>query len=231
MDVVIPVFQFEIRYSRILNFSQIGRTIIAPYGKLTENINVDKQNTVEETYFLNFEEEGYLMMFSWDRAVFKGQGSLDTYLQRNSPLSTLFFDIFKYITQLKEFGKITRSLFYGVSVAQYSQKKNALETYAKNILTFDPAELDNNFDDIAVIIESNTESGSKSITFGPYFGPDDIFKRLVKPININALGDISFEGLILEYKRVKIESHVNFDTFIQHCTEFQQTFKSIWKKQ
>ena len=114
MEVIVPVFQFEIRYNHILNFSQIARNLLAPYVRLTQSIKIDNQNTLEETYFLNFEDDGYVIIVSWDRIVFKGQGSLDTYTQKNSPIDSLFFDIFKQIYELKEFGKIQRSLFLAV---------------------------------------------------------------------------------------------------------------------
>jgi hypothetical protein len=231
MEVVIPVFQFEIRYNHILNFSQIARNILAPYVKLTESIKIDKQNTVEETYFLNFEEDGYMIIVSWDRIVFKGQGNLETYTNKNSPLGALFFDIFQHIYKLKEFGEIQRSLFYGIAISKYSTNKDVLDTYSKNILAFDPKELDSNLNDIAVLIESNTDSGSKSSTFGPYWGSNDLLKRPIKPVDIVALGDIEFEGIMLEYKRLKSESNVNFNTFIEHCSEFNDTFRKIWKKQ
>ncbi|WP_417364459.1 hypothetical protein [Galbibacter sp.] len=230
MDLIIPVFQFEIRFNHILDFSQIVRNTLAPYVKLTDSIKIDKQNTVEETYFLNFEEDGYMIIVSWDRAVFKGQGSLDAYFQKNSPIGTLFFDIFQQICKLKGFGEIKSSVFYGIAISKYSKDKDILGTFSKNILAFNLKELDNNVTDFAVVVESNTDSGSSSITFGPYLGPKDLSKRPIKPIDITALGNIDFEGVMLEYKRFKSESEVNFNTFIEYCSEFNGTFKKIWKK-
>ena len=231
MEVIIPVFQFEIRFNHILNFSEIARNLLAPYVRLTQSIKIDKQNTLEETYTLNFEDDEYLIIVSWDRIVFRGQGSLDTYTQKNSPIDILFFDIFNQIYELKEFGNIRRSWFFGMIISKPKTKSPVLDSFAKSTLVFNPNEIVKDFDDIAVVIESTTESESKSATFGPYWGPDDILKRPIKPINIVSLGDLDFEGIMLDYKRILLASEINFDTFIEHCSEFNDTFKKIWKNQ
>lgn len=230
MEIIVPVFQFEIRYNHILNFSQIARNLLAPYVRLTQSIRIDKQNTVEETYFLNFEEDGYLIIVAWDRLVFKGQGNLGTFTNKNSPLSTLFFDIFKEIYDLKDFGKVQRSLFYGVSISKYTSKENLLDNFSKNNLIFNPEEFVEGSKDVAIVIESQIESASKSITFGPYWGQEDIDKRQIKPVDINLLGNIDYEGIMLEYKYVKVGSAISFDDFSKQCTDLNDTFKKIWKK-
>ena len=231
MSTIFPVFQYEIRYNHILNFSQIARNLLAPYVKLTQSIRIDKQNTLEETYSLHFEDDEYLIIVSWDRIVFKGQGNLDIYKQKNSPLAVLFFDIFNQIHQLKEFGEIQRSLFFGVCISKPKSDESILETFSKSNLIINPNEIVKDLSDIAIVLESNVDSGSKTTTFGPYWGPNDILKRPIKPLNISSLGDIDFNGFMLEYKRVKMISEVNLDDFIKHCSEFNDTIKKIWKIQ
>lgn len=234
MDVIIPAFQFEIRFNHILNFSQIARNLLAPYVRLTHTIKIDKQNTVEETYSLLFEEDDYLIIISWDRIVFKGQGSLDTYVKKNSPLNILFFDIFDKISELKEFGEIQRSSFFGISISKYSTDNSItdnsiLDFFSKKTFTFDPNERFKELNDIAVVFESNPESGIKNVSYGPYFGSEDLNKRDLRPLNIESLGDIDFRGIMLYYKRVKITSKIDFKDFVDHCSEFNDTFKKIWK--
>lgn len=227
MDFIVPVFQYEIRFNHILNFSQIARNMLAPYVKLTQSIKIDKQNTLEETYFLNFEEDEYLIIISWDRIVFKGQGSLDVYLKKNSPLAILFFDIFDQINSLKEFGQIQKSLFYGISICKNSDDKFDVTKYSKNILSFNPQEVIADLNDVAVVLEAKTVTESKSATFGPYWGSNDILKRPIGPVNIVSLGDLDFEGIMFEYKSVKVKSEVNFNDFTRYCSEFNGTFKKI----
>lgn len=229
METIIPVFQFEIRYIHILNFSQIARDLLAPYVKLTQSIKIDKQNTVEETYFLNFEDDGYVIIISWDRIVFKGQGNLDTYINKNSPFNTLFFDIFNQIRELKEFGVIQKSLFYGISISKQITADSLLNTFIKKTLSFNPIEINKDINDIAIVLESTTDLDSRSITFGPYWGIKDISKRAITPVDIASLGDIEFNGVMLEYKHIKVVSEINYNDFVEYCSEFKNTFKLLWQ--
>ncbi|MEZ5008935.1 MAG: hypothetical protein R2753_12355 [Chitinophagales bacterium] len=48
MDTIIPVFQFEIRYNHILNFSQIVRKLLSPFVRLGQSIGVENENTLNE---------------------------------------------------------------------------------------------------------------------------------------------------------------------------------------
>ena len=111
MNSIVTVFQFEIRYSHILNFSQIGRKIIAPYVKLAQSISVENQNSLEERLVLNFEDDEYLIIVAWDRLLIKGQNSISKYTEPNSPFQMPFLDILDKLRKLSEFGSIKNILF------------------------------------------------------------------------------------------------------------------------
>ncbi|MBT8265385.1 MAG: hypothetical protein HKO81_06580 [Flavobacteriaceae bacterium] len=231
MNYNVPVFQFEIRYNHILNFSQIARDLLAPYVKLTQSIKIDKQNTIEETYWLNFDDEGYLLIISWDRMVIRAQGDLNLYTESNSPVESLYFDIFKKISKMPEFGSVQRSLFYGIGIAESDKQDDHLRNFTGNTFKFDPVKVLDGVDDTAIVLESKSESKTMSITFGPYWGKNDILKREIKPINPALLEDVDFQGIMMEYKQVLLETNVSFDNFKNRCKEFNNTFKEIWKIQ
>ncbi|MFH4963885.1 hypothetical protein V8G69_02695 [Gaetbulibacter sp. M235] len=231
MEVIVPVFQFEIRFNHILDFSQISRSLLAPFVKLAQSLKVDKQNTLEEIYSLNFEDDNYIIIVSWDRIVFKGQGSLETYTKKNSPIDTLFFGILDKIMSLSHFGGIQRSLFFATCISKVKGGDFHFDTFSKNTLAFNPNDILENSNDIAIVIESKTKKNETSITFGPYLGPKDLLKRTIGPVNISALDDLEFEGIMFEYKNFKLLSEIKFVDFVKNCTEFNDKFKKIWNIQ
>lgn len=230
MEAITTVFQFEIRYNHILNFSQISRKILSPYVRLAKSIKVENQNTIEERIIFNFGEEDYLIIVGWDRVLIKGQGNLSKYKTKNSSMETPFFSMLNQIKELDEFGSINNVLLAVNYVKNLQIKKEDLinQFIEKTITTNVSTILDEN-SDIAITIENKEDGEEESVSFGPYFGSDELLRRPLLPINIDKLEDTEFLGVMAEYKYVKFTKAVSFNDFVEMANKSEKTIERIWK--
>lgn len=230
MSIIVPVFQFEVRYNHILNFSQIARKILSPYVKLTQSIKVDHQNTLNETLVLNFEEENYLIIVGWDRILIKGQHNLETYTSKNSPIQMPFFAILDKIKSLEEFGSIQNCLYAINYIKKLDIRKEELNDHFMNkFMLPETRNVISNANDIAITLEDRNLDNETVVSFGPYKGAVELTRRPMVPVNIENLGDIEFTGIMLEYKRAFKTSDVTFNDFVELTNTSNKIFDRTWK--
>ncbi len=230
MSVIVPAFQFEIRYNHILNFSQIARKVIAPYVKLAQGLKVENQNTLNEKIILNFEDENYFIIVGWDRILIKGQHNLETYTSKNSPIEMPFFAILEKIKEFDEFGSIQNSLF----AINYIRKLNIPEKdinshFHNKFLLPESRKVLENSNDIAIMLEDRKSEHETTISFGPYMGTLELTRRPMVPVDIESLGDTNFIGLMLEYKHAFKTNEVSFDDFVEMTKTSNKIFDRTWK--
>jgi len=226
MDKIVSVFQFEIRYNHILNFSQIARKILSPYVKLAQSIKLENQNTINEQIILNFENDDYVIIVSWDRILIKGQESLDNYIIKNSPIEMPFFSILNKISSLEEFGSI-QNILLAVNYIKEIEKTNLSKFMEKTIQETTSNVLDD-LTDIAITLERNKKNEKVMLSFGPYSGPLELSNRPLVPVNLKTLSNTNFSGVMLEYKCFKIVNKVTFNDFINMTKESNELFKKVW---
>ena len=213
-----------------LNFSQISRKILSPYVKLTQSIKIERQNTLEERIVLNFEEDNYLIIVGWDRLFIKGQGNIKAFTGKNSPFQMPFLDIFRKISALEEFGSVQNSLFAINYVAKHDLKEEELFKTFKTKLIKDEVEgVFETANDLAITLEEKGLKNEISVSFGPYFGPNELSRRPIPPINMERLGDINFHGIMMEYKHLTYTNDISFDDFSQMIEKSYSTFERLWK--
>jgi len=230
MDNITTVFQFELRYNHILNFSQIARKILSPYVRLADSISIDKQNTIEERIILDFGEDNYKITVSWDRIIINGQGELKVYINNNSPIETPFLNILESIKELDEFGSILNILFVSNQIKRLDTKKEKLnDHFLSKTIKDNVCDILENNSDASIILENKNSLSEQTITFGPYFGLIDLKKRLLKPININALGELDFNGSFSEYKFFRLTNKVEFQDFVSIVKDSKEIIKRLWK--
>jgi len=230
MSSITTVFQFEIRYNHILNFSQIARKILSPYVRLADSISIDKQNTIEERIILDFAEDNYKITVSWDRIIINGQGELNVYTNNNSPIETPFFNILESIKKLDEFGSILNILFVSNQINKIKIKENKLtNNFLSKTINDNVCDILEKTTDASIILQNKDTYSEQTITFGPYFGLIDLNRRPLKPININSLGDLDFNGSFSEYKYYKSISKVKFDDFIKIVKDSNDIINKLWK--
>ncbi|WP_040254123.1 hypothetical protein [Psychroserpens mesophilus] len=225
-------FQFEIRFTKILDFSEISRSLLAPFVKLASDVSVDKQNSTEEMTILKFDEDNYLIMVSWDRLVLRGQGEIKTFVKKKSYVEIPFLKILDRIKSIEGFGNIKSFLFATTYVAKLDTSLDNLpKLFKSKIFNDDLEDISSEFSDYAIVMLEKKESGDLTeIRFGPYLNPTDIMNRTIVPLNINRLGDIEFTGVIFEYKNFLKSNEINLDNFSKEEEKSTKIFSDLCKK-
>lgn len=231
MSVVIPVFQFEVRYNYILNFLNFYRKLLSPYLRLSSSIKIENQNTLDERLHLNFEDEKYIIIIGWDRIVIRGQGDLKSYLSKNSPIEMPFFDILEKMTKSDEFGGVLNVLLAINFIKKLDGNRDDLfQDFISKSLKYDASKILGDATDAAIRLETKSSSGEESINFGPYFGKVDLKNKNLYPVDVDALGDIDFSGIMMEYRCLKKASSISFKEFIAMAENGSNKFDKIWKR-
>lgn len=232
MNDIISVFQFEVRYNHILHFSQIARKLLTPYVRLTQSIKIDNRDTIEERIILNFEQDSFIIIASWDRLLLKGQANLDNYTIKNSPMESIFFAILSEIKKIEEFGSILNLLLAVNAIKEYDvDKERVTKHFLEHVGLESFSSIMANTTDAAVILEEKIgTSESNSVKVGPYFGVEDLKKGPLYPVNIANLGEVEFKGIMLEYKRMIQTNDVKFSTFVDMIETSMKTLNKVWKK-
>lgn len=230
MSRIIPVFQFEVRYSHILNFSQVARKILSPYVKLATGIRVEHQSTFQEKIILTFEDMNYYISIDWDRIIIRGQEDLDLYCKDNSPIEMPFFNILERIKTLEEFGNIDSVLFATTFLSKIDESEaSILQSFNDKYLSDSSKRiLSGNHNDVAIILDKKLDEENTHVSYGPYFGLSDLLRRPLSPVNIDALGDINFNGEILEYKYFKNAKSINFSDFVKIVNNAKKMADRLW---
>lgn len=230
MSVIIPVFQIEVRYNFILNFVEFYRKLLSPYVKLSGSIKVENQNTLDERLYLNFEDDRFSIIISWDRIVFRGQGDLKTFTANNSPIEMPFLDILEKMTKYEEFGGVINILLAINFIKKLEIDEDDLyQKFVSKTMENGISKILDGATDAAIRIVKKSSSEEKSINFGPYFGVNDLKNRSMYPINLNSLGDLDFKGIMMEYKYLKNTSSFSFKEFVTLTEEGTKIFDTTWK--
>ncbi|MGE0562769.1 MAG: hypothetical protein AB7O47_13200 [Flavobacteriales bacterium] len=232
MELLVPAFQVEIRYNHILNFSQIAREILSPYVKLSQSIKIENQNTLHEKVILNFEEENYTITANWDRLIFRGQGSLEKYYANNSAIEMPFFSILEKFKELSVFGSVQNILIAVNFLTKIeSNKEELLKLFKERYLTDASNKiLTQDYNDIAITLEKREENNELSISFGPYFGFNDLLTRHVLPVNLESIKqEMDFMGILIEYKCFEKCNDIDFSKFKSLMNSATKTANKIWK--
>lgn len=230
MSPIVSAFQFEVRYNHILNFSQIARKILAPYVKLSQSIKIENENSLNERLILNFEEDNYIIIVSWDRILLRGQHELSSYTSKNSPIEIPFLKILNRLKELDEFGSIKNVLFAITFIGEYKIDENKLfSRFANNFLLSNTPHILENANDLAITLEDKHPTRETAISFGPYTGSAELSRRSILPVNIASLGDTDFNGLMMEYRHGYETNEVTFDDFIKLTVDAQKVFKNASK--
>lgn len=230
MSQVVPVFQFEIRYDHILNFSQIARKILAPYVKLTQSIKIENQNTLNERIILNFEDENYFIIVSWDRILIKGQNNLNPYISKNSPIQMPFLAILDKLKALGEFGSIKNVLYAITYIKEFKIKEEELfSRFSDKFFNLETKNIIDSPNDMAVTLEDRGADYETTVAFGPYAGTKDLARRIIGPVNIDRLDNTEFFGIMLEYKHGYSTNNVTYADFEKLTKTSNKVFERSWK--
>jgi hypothetical protein len=230
MREVTTVFQYEIRYSHILNFSQEVRKLLSPFVQLASSIKFEGQNTVDEKIIFTFNDDDYVIIINWDRILFKGQGDMTKYTAKNSPMETPFFSMLEKVMAMEEFGVVKNVLFATNLVKEFPySKEEVVDTFIGKTLRGSASGILDESSDIAINLEQNDAKQSLAITYGPYLGEEEINKRKLLPVNIDSLDQVDFVGAMIEHRHLIHTSTANFKQFVELVENSVTISERIWK--
>ena len=218
--------QIEIRFTPILNFDTLSKSIIAPYLKISSSFNIEEENSVRQRITLGFDSETYKIVFHWDRLILTTSAPIDNFNKAGSIIEEPFFSILQKIIKLEEFGKVLNCLYYRVKVNSkdaYDNSKFTKDFLSKNTISILP------FTDSGVVIEKIVNGETTNVSIGPYLGIIDVQKRGIKFAESERKELSKPGGIIADVKIFKIVDKVSFRDYQGITEEAEKIFESVWK--
>jgi hypothetical protein len=216
MPILAAHHQFEIRYTAILDFPNTIRKSISPFVKFAKRITVDNESSHNERITLSFDDDYYQIFITWDRIILRFEGDKELLGKNNSIIEEPFFTIFKKIREHDNFGEINNTLYYSFIIVPKDEKKTLLEDFLKKYL-INYQKIVEHPTDIAVTLENKINDIQATLTFGPYFGEEDLKKRNISVKNPQITKVINDHGLCCDLKMLHITKTANFSDYKEAC--------------
>ena len=215
-NILCPKFQFEARYTHILNFNVVAREIISPYLKLATGFNISNQNLLEESIRLNFDTDDFAIEFRWDRAFIIGERNINRFDDENSAIK-VFFDILTKLRNSSYFGRFTVCIYLAflVKISNDSREK-ILANFKEKYFKPDIKNILDSPNDLAFVLEKKiTDSLTETVTVGPYSEEDNITHNLFPfdSSELEMLHSSDKQGKMVQLKIIENTSTVTFKTF------------------
>ena len=229
MSTIVPHHQFEVRYTTILDFSNVIRTPIAPFVKLAKRINIENEGSHNERITLAFDDEYYQIIVTWDRLIIRYEGDKDNLSKNNSIIDEPFFNILGKIKELDNFGEINNTLYYSFIIHQIDiTKEELLKKFIAKYL-INTQKILNDPTDVAVTLENKIGGTQITLNFGPYFGEDDLKKRNITVKNpiVNELAKSL--GLCCEFKFHNLLKTISFADYKEITKTEKEYIQKIWE--
>jgi hypothetical protein len=183
MEYFVPVYQFEIRYSKLLKFAFTAQDILAPFVPFANDIQVDQEYGTNAKYTLLY--GNYQIIVQSDRLIFKFEGEINSLVESGSIVQDPFFSIYKRLTEQPSFGVAKNILLYVIYVKpiEKEDKNQITQGFKDKYIKIDEvSKIMNTVEDISLVLESKNGKEEVRLTFGPYFGI----------LEVNKLGFIVF---------------------------------------
>lgn len=232
MDEIVPVFQLEIRYNHLLNFSEIGKELLTPFARLTSTVDIQNLNLVNERIHLTFGEDNYVIIVSGDRILLKGQHPIEYYTSKNSPVDTPFLQILEKLKEVKEFGSVLNALYAVIKVKPINKDTSEIVNDFNDKFLTKEALIFGGITDCAISLEdiSSDKSNQTFLKYGLYNGVSDLRKQqLLQPVNFLALENVDTNGVMLEYKQYKEMKSFSKLDFINFVDKSNEVTSKLWK--
>lgn len=228
-SVVCAKFQFELRYSHILDFRDQYKAVIAPYLKLASGFQILNQQALEEHVRLEFIDTAASIEVRWDRMILLSEGDMDRMKPKGFLPSKIFWEIYDKLSSLESFGQFANYIasVQGVDVKEIGSSESNTgfleEYFNKGKLASWIAK--NELLDLAFIVEVKTPEGVEvTITLGPFHGAKDIQRRGLIPFRSDSLSQLpSAEGRMIDTKIVRRGGIANHTEFVQ-CIKIAQSY-------
>jgi hypothetical protein len=223
-------FQFEIRYTYILDFESHYKSILSPYLKLATGMEIHGQNTRTEYLKLLFEEDGFSIDCRWDRIVFVSEGKLNNLKNSQSALNKIFYEIFDKFTALSSFGTVTNYVMVanGVKQIEDSNFEDLVEDFTNHYLTENALSHFNGTDKDLGITTNYTRSGIDiAERFGPFNYQEDIERQNLLPFSKDDNSELkSNHGYMLQVKFYEETGSIDFNKTANLIEKIADSFEN-----
>ena len=227
IGIISPVFQYEIRYTKILNFSQIMHKAVSPFVPLASNVIVENENSKDVRYTLEFPQDNFRLIIAWDRLVIRAEGSTNSMSSNNSIMEDPFFNVFEKISNLEEFGKITDVLLYAIVVSIKKDESDNFNNIINRYVKDDWKSILPSANDVALNLVDTSDGNYRQVIHGPYLGFPDLHKRNAFP-NYLDVKQLEQSGEMAEIKIFQKASLANFDIFKKCFNEYNNYINRLW---
>ncbi len=181
MEYFAPVHQFEIRFSKLLNFSSIAEEVLSPFIPFSNDIQIDRTGG-NANYNLIY--DNYNIGLQYDRILIRFEGDIEPLQESGSVVQDPFFAIYKKLSEHTSFGAAKNLLLYTIYVKTNdsddidSKFSSIVSDFTKKyVKTEETKAIIENLDDISLTFELKGENELIRLEFGPYKGIGDLNKR------------------------------------------------------
>ncbi len=228
--ITVPFHQFEIRYTKILNFQSLIKEVIAPFIPMALDILIEKESTVQRCrYTLLF--EAYSIIVIWDRILIKYEGDLKVLIENNSIIEEPFFNLFNKIKELESFGNIVNCLCATIIINHSDKNQSEIIKYFTGMFLNknNIEKIISNPSDVAIALDKNTDGKQINLQYGSYLGINDLQKRNIFPQNQDIIKQINISGEMADIKifeSLKSISFAKYKELLKMTLEYQE---ALWK--
>lgn len=230
MSITIPFHQFEIRYTKLLNFSTSIQEAIAPFIPMAIDIQVDSEDSNDCKYNLIF--DGYNIFVSWDRVIIKYDGEIKKLRENNSIIDEPFFNLFSKIKELQAFGNVINCLCVSIIINHTGKNETEIvdEFIDKLLVKANTDKILSKPSDVCIILNKDIDEKQISIQYGPYIGVEDLKKRIVLPQNREVLQRLDKFGEMAEVKIFETLKTISFAKYKEHLKMTLEYQKALWNE-
>lgn len=160
--------EVQVKFNTIADMSSHTRALLAPFGRFSSNLQIQRVNRPEERVILIFEEESYILSLDWNYLGLVHQGE-PMGLRSRDGLLRFFLDTLEKVQALPGYCGIefTRVFAWGVYPGQCPDASS----FRRKYFTANVPEAD--VDAGIILIGQLSASRTYELNFGPYRYPND----------------------------------------------------------
>jgi hypothetical protein len=230
MLITVPYHQFEIRFTKLLNFSSMVQVAIGPFIPMALDVQIEKENTSNCRYVLIF--TGYNIFISVDRVLIRYDGDIKNLRENNSIIESPFFSLFNKIKALPGFGSVRNCLCDSIIICHTDKEQSEIvnEFINKFLVKENTEKIVSKPSDICITLNKNIDNKLLSVQYGPYLGVDDLKNRCGLPQNSEILSHLGKLGEMAEVKIFEILKDTSFAKYKDYLKLTLEYQKALWKQ-
>lgn len=213
-NIHIPFHQFEIRFLPLIDFRTFSRSLISPYIKLVQKINIQNLENGEERFMLLLDRNRSISL-QYDRLFFTGEGLHEDVLEKNSSVQNIILRILEKLEARDGFGGYNNALFFSIVILTSKNPEfDGLNAFQKMFIVPDSESFIEGYNDIALVFEkfgsdSNIE---ESVKTGPFTVHD--ISKVSHIANYSRVDELRSQmGVMADLKQFRVINDFDFKIF------------------